>query len=77
MQKKDQDTQTITAAKAKADAAERTIEQTAEREQLIRERAYLKWQSRSGNNPVSEQETQQIWLEAEQEIHQEIESESK
>lgn len=66
--KKDQATQTITAAQAKADAAERTTEQTAQRDQLIRERAYLKWQSRCGNTPVSESETQQIWLEAEQEI---------
>lgn len=67
MSKKDQ-TQTISAAQAKADAAERTADQQAERDQLIRERAYLKWQSRTNNNPVSDEESQQIWLEAEQEI---------
>jgi hypothetical protein len=39
-----------------------------EKENLIRQRAYHKWLAATDGSPVSEEETQRFWLEAEQEV---------
>lgn len=39
-----------------------------DKENKIRIRAYLKWLSQTDGSPVSDEETQRFWLEAEQEI---------
>lgn len=42
--------------------------QSQSRENQIRELAYLKWQAATGGSPVSQQDTEAFWLEAEQEL---------
>ena len=41
-------------------------------EDLIRERAYLKWLAETNGTPVSETDTVRFWVEAEEEMVQEV-----
>ncbi len=44
-------------------------------EDLIRERAYLKWLTETNGTPVSETDTVRFWVEAEEEMVQEVNKE--
>ena len=46
-------------------------------EDIIRERAYLKWLSETNGNPVSDTDTVRFWVEAEEEIIHESIQEQK
>ncbi len=44
-------------------------------DELIRERAYLKWLAKTNGTPVSDLESLQFWVEAEEEMLQEVKKE--
>lgn len=62
------------AEKSETETAPTNTQCPEERRRLIAERAYLKWLSQTGGGfPVSDQQTNQNWCEAEQEIDAESE----
>ena len=47
---------------------EQKTSQDLEIEEVIRERAYLKWLATTNGTPVSDADTIQFWVEAEEEV---------
>lgn len=58
----------VKAGEKKAPKKTAPVEPPEQRYERVQTLAYLKWLGRNGGNPVSEEESVQIWLEAEREI---------
>lgn len=51
-----------------AETTERTEQRTQEREDKVRQSAYLNWLAKTGGNPVDDDQTNEFWFEAEKQI---------